>query len=141
MLFEERVRPNLASYLLSFLAGLGIFAVFLPIAGLLAFFYATIVTCTILTTQIALSPKIVITSDTLRVGKASIALRHLGVAQVYSNNAAREQLGPALDARSFLRIQGSVPQIVKVEILDKNDPAPYWIFSTRHGDEILKALG
>jgi hypothetical protein len=33
-----------------------------------------------------------------------------------------------------------VHPVVKIELLDETDPAPYWLVSTRHPDELAAAL-
>lgn len=139
-LFRERVTPNAASYLLPLLAGLGFTAVFLPLIAEMAILVGFVALGTVLGLQIGLSPVIVLTATHLYVGKARIERSHLGGAEVLSGSAKRNALGVELDARSYMKIQGSAPQVLRVEILDSEDPAPYWIFSTRRGAEILAAL-
>ena len=138
--FRERVTPNLASYLLPVLAGLGFTAVFIPLIGEAAIAIGVTALIAVLALQILLSPVVTITEAHLTIGRAKIERIHLGSAEVFAGESKREVLGVHLDARSYLRLQGSAPQVVRVEVVDKNDPAPYWIFSTRRGDEILAAL-
>jgi hypothetical protein len=33
-----------------------------------------------------------------------------------------------------------VHPVVKIDLLDKTDPAPYWLVSTRHPDKLAAAL-
>jgi hypothetical protein len=138
--FRERVTPNLPSYLIPVLAGLGFTAVFLPILGESSILVGACALFALLALQVLLSPVVVVTTDHLIVGRARIERKYLGKTEVLAGDAKRKALGVDLDARSFLRIQGSAPQLVRVQVLDEKDPVPYWIFSTRHGAEILEAL-
>lgn len=138
--FRERVTPNLPSYLIPVLAGLGFTAVFLPLLGQSAMLVGACALSVVIALQVLLSPVVVVTTDHLIVGKARIERKYLGKAEALAGEAKRKALGVELDARSFLRIQGSAPQLVRVQVLDEKDPVPYWIFSTRHGAEILEAL-
>lgn len=138
--YRERVTPSLPSYLLALLTGLGFTAVFLPLLAESAVFIGLVACVLVVLTQIYTSPVIEITHHALRVGRARIERQYLGNVQVFIGAQKRDELGVKLDARAFMRIQGSAPQVVKVGILDKEDPVPYWIFSTRHGAKIIELL-
>lgn len=139
--YRERVTPSWPSYLLPMLAGLGFVAVFLPIVEDLALLIGLGAFAVILAAQIFFSPQIIITATHLQVGRAQIELSHLGAAECFEGSAKQEQLGVKLDARAYVSIQGSAKQVIKVAVIDKKDPVPYWIFSTKHGVEILRLLG
>ncbi|NLS08785.1 DUF3093 domain-containing protein [Nesterenkonia sp. MY13] len=87
------------------------------------------------------TPKIEVTEKWLKVGRARIEREHVGRVVAHREDAAREQLGPGFDARSYQCIRGWINPVVTAEITDPRDPKPYWLFSTRHPEEILKALG
>lgn len=141
LLFKERVLPNWPSFLLGPLLGLGVFAVFLPLLGVLALLPAIVAAGIVIVVQVFGSPVTIITDTQLEVGRATIERKHLGTVETYTGDQKRRKLGPELSALAYLRIQGSAPFIVKIEITDKKDPAPYWIFSTRRGAEISELLG
>ena len=44
------------------------------------------------------------------------------------------------DARAYLLLRPYLKRAVKVEITDRADPAPYWLISTRHPEELAQAL-
>lgn len=90
---------------------------------------------------IATTPTIEITDDVVRVGRARISHEDLGRAVAHRGPAAREQLGPGFDARSYQCIRGWIDPVMTVEISDPQDPTPYWLFSTRHPEAVLAALG
>ncbi len=77
----------------------------------------------------------------LRVGKASVPLRHIGRVETVTKQDKQEALGPQLDPEAYLMHRGWIGPLVRVEITDPEDPTPYWIFSARHPDKLVTALG
>ena len=55
-------------------------------------------------------------------------------------DATRRAAGVDADARAFLLLRPYLKRSVRVEITDPADPAPYWLVSTRHPDELAAAL-
>jgi hypothetical protein len=88
----------------------------------------------------ATSPTIEVTDTTLSAGRARIQRSFLGVARAYRDEAATLARGQQLDARAWLLIRGWVKPVVSVEVRDENDPAPYWLLSSRHPDELAEVL-
>ncbi|KQO99781.1 DUF3093 domain-containing protein [Leifsonia sp. Leaf264] len=87
------------------------------------------------------APTVTVADGRLSAGKASIPLSLVGDATSYSGQAAWRERGPNLDARAWLMIRGYVDDVVKVPLLPAaEDPAPYWIVSTRHGRELAAAI-
>ena len=86
------------------------------------------------------SPIIEVTVDTLRVGRAVIPRELLGRVHAYEGSAATEQRGTALDARAWLCIRGWVKPVIRVTLIDPQDPTPYWLVSTRHPDALVQLL-
>ena len=85
------------------------------------------------------SPIIELDSQQLRVGRARIPLKLLGKAEFISKREAFTERGPKLNIRAFIKFQFGVSTMVKVTIKDKNDPTPYWLFSS-HQAEFVAAL-
>ncbi len=77
----------------------------------------------------------------LSVGPASVPLLHIGRVEAVSRADKQEVLGPQLDPEAHLLHRGWVGPLVRVEITDPEDPTPYWIFSVRHPDKLVAALG
>ena len=75
-----------------------------------------------------------------RAGSAHIGATHLGHAQALDAEATRSTAGRDADARAFLLLRPYLKRSVRVEITDPADPAPYWLVSTRHPDELARAL-
>jgi hypothetical protein len=57
-----------------------------------------------------------------------------------TGDAARIERGTGLDARAFLVIRGWIRDVVRVPITDVADPAPYWLVSTRHPEQLAAAI-
>ena len=76
----------------------------------------------------------------LRAGRARIAGLHLGTSSALDAEATRRISGVEADARAYLLLRPYLKRAVRVEITDPADPAPYWLISTRHPDELARAL-
>jgi len=86
------------------------------------------------------SPTIEVTDAELHAGKAHIERRYLGASEAFNGSEASLQRGRLLDARAWPLIRGSASGVVRIPILDVNDPAPYWLLSSRHPSELARAL-
>lgn len=87
------------------------------------------------------SPIVEVTNDQLRVGSARIPLNFTGGVMAFpTRDEARAAAGPDLDARAWLCLRGWAPTSARVDIIDDNDPVPYWLFSTRHPDAVRTAI-
>ncbi len=76
----------------------------------------------------------------LRAGRARIAALHLGTPSALDAEATRRISGVEADARAYLLLRPYLKRAVRVQITDPADPAPYWLISTRHPDELARAL-
>ena len=86
------------------------------------------------------SPLVEVTDSTFIAGRARLPRNYVGEATAFRGSAATRARGQELDARAWLVIRGWVSPVVKVQVLDENDPAPYWLVSTRRPDDLVKAL-
>jgi hypothetical protein len=76
----------------------------------------------------------------LRVGRAHLDAPHVGPVRSLDRAAYRTQLGTGADARAFLVTRPYLDHGVLVTIADPDDPAPYWLVSSRHPDALAAAL-
>ena len=86
------------------------------------------------------APVIEVQDGMLRAGRAEISVDHTGDAVAAFDADARIERGTGLDARAFLVIRGWVQPVVRVPITDPNDPAPYWLLSSRRPKELAAAI-
>jgi hypothetical protein len=73
-------------------------------------------------------------------GKARLPIELVGTVTSAAGEDARLERGQRLDSRAYLVIRGWIDPVVHVELLDPNDPAPYWLVSTRHPDRVIAAI-
>jgi hypothetical protein len=86
------------------------------------------------------SPRLEVSDGVFRAGRAHIGAEHLGTAEALDAERSRRVAGPEADARAYLLLRPYLPRAVRVEITDPADPAPYWLVSSRHPDELASAL-
>jgi hypothetical protein len=127
----------LVSYALCVAVGLALSPTNAVLLSVIAIAAAIIVTVLLVVS----APSIIITQDTLQVGRARIERRFLGEATGYAGEAARYQRGRGLNGLAFMSFRGWVDPVVTVSIEDPNDSTPYWIFSTRRPERVAAALG
>lgn len=138
---REKLWPAWWLWLAGALIGASISTAFFPV-GIAYGLLALVVGMTLVVGALVMTtPTIEISEDQVRVGRARISHRDLGRAVAHRGAAAREQLGPGFDARSYQCIRGWIDPVVTVEVTDPRDPTPYWLFSTRRPEAVLAALG
>jgi hypothetical protein len=77
----------------------------------------------------------------IRAGVAHLPVRWIGRVDVATGEAKRTALGPDLDPEAFVLHRPWIGPVVRLEVLDPDDPTPYWVVSTRHPERLLAALG
>lgn len=75
-----------------------------------------------------------------RAGRAHIGAQYLGRADALDAEETRRVAGVEADARAYLVLRPYLKRAVRVQIVDPNDPAPYWLVSTRHPERLASAL-
>lgn len=138
--FRERIGPSIGMWLATLLfvpAGLLVFLPLGTVAGIVGALALLAVAAVFL---IATTPTIEVTEEVLRAGRARLPLRYVGEAEAFHGDEATHQRGPGLDARAWPLLRGWAKDVVRVENTDANDPAPYWLLSTRRADELVAAL-
>lgn len=112
----------------------------LPFDQLLAFILAVLVPMSLLAVSFRLAPKIVLTDQTLLVGKMVLPLSVLGEANFLEGDQAIFERGPGLSPGSQRLFRGDISSVVKIMITDENDPTEYVLFSSRKGADLVSAL-
>lgn len=77
---------------------------------------------------------------TFSAGRACIPVTLLGEPTVLDARATRQMAGVEADARAFLLLRPYLKRSVRVLVEDPDDPAPYWLVSTRRPDRLVAAL-
>lgn len=86
------------------------------------------------------SARIVVDDEWLRSGRARIERHHLGTATPLDADSMRLQAGRDADARAFHLLRPYVRTGVRVELIDVDDPTPYWLISSRRADHLAARL-
>jgi Protein of unknown function (DUF3093) len=146
---QKRIEPQYTEWVLpswtSFLPVLAIFPTFwltfLPIDEALGSLLGIVLTVAVVALKIAKAPRIAVTHDYLAVANAQIERRFITSVTAIGPDGVFAARGHDLDARAWIHFQGSVKSLVKVAIMDPNDPTPYWLFSTRNPEDLKEKLG
>lgn len=86
------------------------------------------------------APTIEVGDGMVRAGRARVPLEFVGEIDLAKGVEARHARGPGLDARAYLVIRGDIDPVVRIEIVDTEDPTPYWLVSTRRPEALKAAL-
>ncbi|GGS50713.1 DUF3093 domain-containing protein [Actinokineospora fastidiosa] len=103
--------------------------------------YAVLIPLAVLAVWSAGRSRVAVEDGELRVGEARLPLEFVGEVEVFPARSKRAALGPNLDPAAYLVHKGWVGPLVRVRVDDPADPTPYWLFSTRHPERVVAALG
>jgi len=92
---------------------------------------------------IAVRSRMVIEIDEneVRINTAHIEHKYLGEVKVLDIQEMRNARGRDADPSAFLAIRFWSPRGVLVRVKDSRDATPYWLISSKRGDELAKAIG
>jgi hypothetical protein len=114
--------------------------VFLPISVTAGVVVAIVLYAACVAALIAGGPVVEVADGEFRAGRARLPLSIVGSVEGFSGDEARAERGQRLDARTWLLIRGWISPVVKIQILDERDSAPYWVVSTRRPDAVVAAI-
>lgn len=139
-LYRERLWPTPWLFITTLLILPGVILVFAPInmsAGIILAIalYAAVALFFIFATK-----SVRVVDGEFRAGRARIPLEFIGTPEAFTREQAALQRGQQLDARAWILLRGGIDAVVKVPILDSNDPTPYWLVSTRHPKRLVSVL-
>lgn len=139
--YTEKLWPAWWIWLSVVLVGSSFSTIFFPIGVSYGMIAMVIGAGLAVAALLAITPRVEITDQWLRAGRAQIEREHLGHVVAHRGAAAREQLGPGFDARSYQCVRGWIGPVITAEITDPRDSTPYWLISTRQPEKVLAALG
>ena len=111
-----------------------------PLGTDLGFFVGLVLALVAGAIKLAAAPKIKVSKNYLNLGKALIPRSAIGKIQLIDKSDQFFERGAKLDARAFVMFKYGLPDLLKIEINDKNDPTPYLLVSSRRGKELIKSL-
>jgi hypothetical protein len=82
-----------------------------------------------------------IDDNELRINNAHIELKYLGACTTLDIDQMRNTRGRDADPSAFLAIRFWSSRGVLVKVRDPRDATPYWLISSKRGDELVKAIG
>ena len=140
VLYTERLLPSFWIWVMVLgVSSLGVLA-FLPINPETAIIIGAVLAILLIVMLLLNTPTIRVTADTLQVGKAEIERRFIGSVEGFRGDDATYQRGRGLNATSYMCFRGWISPVVKIEITDPADRTPYWLTSSRHPEELVRAL-
>jgi hypothetical protein len=141
VIFKEVLRPPI--WLLAFIyflllsLDIAIWAAFDTSAAVAALMAATV---TLIYAAISMRSSISIDERELRIDRAHIDLKYIGGVDVLNTSQMRVLRTRDADPAAYLAIKFWISTGVKITVLDPRDPTPYWLVTSKRGDEIAALL-
>jgi hypothetical protein len=141
VIFKEVLRPPI--WLLAFIYFLllslviAIWAAFDTSAAVSALIAATIA---LIYAAVAMRSSISIDERELRIDRAHIDLKYIGGVDVLNTSQMRLLRTRDADPAAYLAIKFWISTGVQITVLDPRDPTPYWLVTSKRGDEIAALL-
>ena len=104
--------------------------------------FIAFIAATIAIIYIAFAMRSTITFDgkELRIDRAHIDIKYLGEATILDAPAMRLLRTRDADPAAYLAIRFWIPKGVKITVVDPRDPTPYWLITSKRGEEIAALL-
>lgn len=138
--YRERVLPGWSAFLPLLLIFPTFWLAFAPINLFAGIASGSIITLVAVLFMFFNASVIRIGNGEIAVGKARIPVGLVGAIEIAPKGPRLAARIPNLDANAYLALQNSVKGLLKMDITDKNDPTPYWVFSSRSPDKVIRAV-
>ena len=141
MIFREVLRPPI--WVLAFIYFLFLSIVLSVWAALDT--RATLVTLALSTIaliwiSISMTSEISFDGEVLKIDKANIEVKYLGKVTVLDKTAMRLLRTRDADPAAYLAIKFWEPRGLRIELNDARDKTPYWLVTSKRGEEIAALL-
>ncbi len=140
ILYQERVRPNLGTFVAVLALLPAVTLVSEPFDFRVGLVLGSVFVLAIWAALFFFSPVIKVSKINLTIGTVSIPRVLLGKIDVIDKDQIFIERGPNLDPAAYKVFQGTVKTALKIAIKDVNDPTPYWIISTRKPAQLATVL-
>ena len=141
MIFKEVLRPPIwvlgFIYFLLLSLVIALWAAFDNTVAFASFLAATIA---IIYLAYAMRSTITFDGEELRIDRAHIESKYLGKVTILDSDAMRLLRTRDADPASYLAIKFWTPTGIKIEVIDPRDPTPYWLITSKRGEEIAALL-
>jgi len=138
--YRERLSPSLWVITSAAVAAPMAALVLAPIDTTLALLAGALVGVAIVALLVAGSPVVEVRDGVLTAGRAHIDVGLTGEVTMLTGAEAQYARGPGLHPRAWHLIRGGIDGLVLVTITDPDDPAPFWVMSTRMPDRLAAAV-
>jgi hypothetical protein len=116
---------------------IAIWAAFDNTVTLIAFVASTIA---IIYIAFAMRSTITLDGDELCIDRAHIDIKYLGAITILDAPAMRLLRTRDADPAAYLAIRFWIPTGLKIAVVDPRDPTPYWLITSKRGEEIAALL-
>ena len=141
MIFKEVLRPPIwvlaFIYFLLLSLVIALWAAFDNTVAFTSFVAATIA---IIYIAYAMRSTITFDGEELRIDRAHIESKYLGKVTILDSEAMRLLRTRDADPAAYLAIKFWTPTGIKIEVTDPQDPTPYWLITSKRGEEIAALL-
>jgi hypothetical protein len=138
-IYQEWQLPRAATFIPHLMVFPSFWLVLAPLNEDLGLVLGILATALSVWIRFAISKRILVSKDSLQIGKAIIPRSALGQAIAIDKSEQFSERGPRLDARAFVALK-ALSGLVKVQVEDSNDPTPYILISTRRPTQLAEAL-
>ncbi|WP_417562605.1 DUF3093 domain-containing protein [Microbacterium sp.] len=138
--YRERLTPSLWTLGAATVVAPMVALVFVPFDKTLGLVAGIAVSVLLVAALIAAAPRVEVTDGQLRAGRAHIPVALLGDAVALTGAEAREARGPGLRRDAWHLIRGGIDGLIRVPVLDPDDPTVEWVVSTRTPDRLAAAI-
>ena len=141
VVYREKLFPDLgfAAFILFMTASLGI-AFGKPYGANIGWLTFTISSSIFLAGAILQSPQIRITARQIQVGLATIDISHIGRVENLNPVKLADARKSSSSKIAYFVLRPGIKSSVVLEIVDTKDPHPFWHFSTRRPEQIVRVL-
>ena len=139
--FREVIYPSLAPISFAFFLISSIGVIFASAYGSSWGWFVTLLLTILTLIGIYRSRLIIQVKDgKLFVAGAKIEKKFIGQATALNNAEMKLLRGRDANAIAFTEVRFWVKTGVKVEVIDANDPVPYWLISSKHTEKLVSAI-
>ena len=86
------------------------------------------------------SPVVTVADGQLQAGRARIPVTLLSEPRTLDRAEVSTMMGPSFDPRAYACLRTSTGSAVVMDVLDPQDPTPWWLVSTRHPEALARAV-
>ncbi|WP_430592881.1 DUF3093 domain-containing protein [Humidisolicoccus flavus] len=138
--YSERVLPPWWFFAIIALVIPATFLIFFPINQLVGIIVAVVLYLGICAWLILSAPRIAVSATHFSAGRARVQLESLGTPIAQNPDATRQSMHAKWDRAAYYCTVPWIKTTVLVPVID-DDPAPFWVVSTRNPEKIAQLLG